>query len=252
MFGRRGRSRIRPDHSQDVVTAGDISSEPPETDTSPLDTVTADQLPPLRAPGAGNDSGLAEIEAEFRISDADIALLELGALEFAPPLSPLDTKLAEGRDELATTMDQLREQLSARLATPVDLEPYLMLPERCWEGQHREALIELLGLTPTQTWNLLPLAGNPQTAQALGIIEHPRGAPLHAIDAALSFLDDIITKMQSRCEAATFSHDGIDGEALEAAREQARSQVRGLARHIAGASIGTEVVSHTRATFFGD
>jgi len=214
--------------------------------------LATEELPPLRAPGAGNDSGLAAIEAEFQISDDDIALLELGALEFAAPLSPIEAALTDDRAALDTTMQRLTDSLTEQLGTQVRLQPFAMIPERCWEGEHREALVELLGCLPNQTWNILPLAGDAATADALGIIQHPGGASLHAVDAANSFLTDILSKMHQSCAAAAFSADRIDGDALGAARDQARGQIEGLARHMAGVVIGTEAVTDARSRFFGD
>ena len=127
-----------------------------------------------------------------------------------------------------------------------------MIPERCWEGEHREALVELLDCLPNQPWNILPLADDATTAETLGIIQHPGGASLHAVDAANSFLSDILSIMQRTCAQSPFSTDHIDSDAIGAAREQARTHIEALARHIAGVVIGTAAVAQARARFYGD
>lgn len=238
MFGRRGRTHRR--------------SEGQQADANATSTVTPDELPPLRAPDAGHDSGLAAIEAEFTISESDMALLDLGALEFAPTLSALDRQLADHATELDAFMMQLNDEWGAQLGTDVDLQPYLMIPERCWEGEHGETLLDVLGLAPTQTWNVLPLAGSPATASAVGVASHPGGESLHTYKPAIAFIDETLAKMRTACEQATFTSDSIDSDALERARDEAAGNIKTLARHIAGVVLGTEAVNETRATFFND
>ncbi len=159
MFGRQAKP---------TSNAEDLGAS---ADTADVDTLLAETLSPIRAETSGQDAGLASIEAEFTISDADTALLDLSSLAFdqlTSPLSAAETKMAGHRSDLDDFMGRLNTSWSERAGTNAALQPYFMIPERCWEGDHLEALVEVLGLTPAQPWNVLPLAGDTATADTIG------------------------------------------------------------------------------------
>jgi len=225
------------------------------TGLSAADTTGADTTSPIRSPEAGQDSGLADIEAEFTISDADLALLDLSSIAFeqqASRLSAIDTILTENRTALAGYMDRLNAAWSEQTQSPVDLQPYYMIPERCWEGEHQQTLVEVLGLAPAQPWNVLPLAADPATAASTGVASHPGPRALDHRAMAASLIADAVEAMHKAVEQATFATDAVDTAALDSARLHAANEIKGLARRIAGATVGNEVVDRTRATFFND
>jgi len=226
---------------------------PPEI--QPGDNTGADTSAPIRAAGSGSDSGLADIEAEFTISDADMALLDLSSLAFeqqASQLSGSDAVLAKHQAELVGFITQLNATWTDRTGTPVDLQPYYMIPERCWEGEHQQVLIEVLGLAPAQAWNTLPLAADAATATAVGVVDHPGARALDNRNIATTLITDAVEKMHKTFERATFGTDTVDTAALDAARAQAASEIMAIARRMAGTIIGPDAVDHARATFFGD
>lgn len=239
MFGRRAKS---------ASDATDLGAASPT-----IDTIAADELPPIRAEGAGADSGLADIESEFTISDADLDLLDLATLDQLPaPLMGTEATLAEHRAVLENFMSRLTAAWEERSGGPVDLQPHFMIPERCWEGEHREVLIEILGLAPAQPWNVLPLACDANTAAQTGAAAHPGPESLESARVATNFIDEAVAKMQMSFERATFGGDTVDAEALANARTIATDEIVALARHMAGAVLGKEAVAQSRAAFFGD
>lgn len=239
MFGRRAKS------ANDAIDL-DVTHRP-------IDTIVADELPPIRAENAGADSGLADIESEFTISDADLGLLDLDAVvQLPPPLTGIEATLAEHRAVLDDFMGRLTTAWEKRIGGSVELQPHFMIPERCWEGEHREVLVEILGLAPAQPWNVLPLACDASTATRTGAATHPGPESHESTRVASNFIGEAIGKMQSSFEAATFGGDTVDAEALAHARAAATQEIVSLARHMAGAVLSKEAVAHSRATFFGD
>lgn len=229
------------------------ATAPGSVDLAPAEAVTVDPVAPLRAPDAGRDAGLAKIEAEFAISDDDLALLDLSSIAFdqqTKRLSAADAIMAENRAALADFMSRLNNAWSAHAVSPVDLQPYFMLPERCWEGDHQEVLVEVLGLAPAQPWNVIPLAADSATEAIVGVGRHPGSRALDHRAMATSLIAETVGTMHKTVEQAAFAKDAVDTSAFDAARLQAANEIKGIARRIAGATVGVEVIDHARATFF--
>ncbi len=224
-------------------------------DLARAESTNFDPATPIRALDADHDAGLSRIEAEFTISDDDLALLDLSSIAFEQQtsrLSAIDAVMAENRAALTDFMSRLNSAWSAHAATAVDLQPYYMIPERCWEGDHQQVLVEVLGLAPAQPWNVLPLAGGPATEAATGVARHPGARALDHRAMATSLIAEAVDTMHETFEKATFATDAVDTAALDAARAQAATEIKGVARRIAGATVGVETVVHARATFFND
>ena len=253
MFGRRTKRALETGQPSRTSQEGNVGAE---TETSPVTTMTLD-LAPTDMPGAdtGDGSGLAQIEAEFTISDADLALLDLASIAFDQQtnrLSAIDSTLANHRAELQDFMSRLDAAWSERTGTPVELQPFYMIPERCWEGEHQQVLVEVLGLAPAQPWNVLALAGNAATAAAIGVGNHPGAKALDHRAMATTLITEAVDTMHKTFERATFAADTVDTSALDAARSQAAADIKAIARRMAGTIVGTDAVDHARATFFND
>lgn len=253
MFGRRSK----PTPAPPVLDLDESAS--PALGAVQVDEIAADRAPlldtPIRAEGSGTDSGLAEIEAEFTISDADLALLDLSSLAFdqlTNPLSPAEQKMGEDRSALDDFLKRLNDSYTAQAGQPVNLEPYFMIPERCWSDDHRQLLVDVLGLTPAQPWNILPLAGDASTATKLGVAPHPGPRGLDTRQLASDLIGDALDTMQASFEQATFGSDTVDTAALESAKTQAATEIKTIARRMAGPIVSTQAVDHARVIFFGD
>ena len=258
MFGRR----TKPTHASpdlDSANAGNVDEGSTAVDTLVADPLLTDTLPadtsPIRADNAGHDSGLAAIESEFTISDADMALLDLSSIAFdqlTSPLSATEQKMADDKAGLDAYISHLNESCAARAEQPVDLQPYLMIPERCWDGEHHQVLVDVLGLTPSQSWNVLPLAGDAPTAMALGITPHPGPRGLDTRQIASELIGDAVDKMRAALEQATFGSDTVNTAAFDEAQAEATRDIKSIARRMAGPIVGAQAVDHARATFFSD
>jgi hypothetical protein len=170
----------------------------------------------------------------------------------APSARDLQDKIDETEHELSTFMGDLNTKWADRLGPTTQLRPFFMLPTRCWDTEHQRVLIETLGLTPAQQWNVLPLASDGEGPAELDLARHPGGVTTDVIEIASGFIAETVTEMQAAFERATFSGDTVDSEALGTARELARAEIIALARRVAASVLGAEAVDHSRALFFDD
>jgi len=200
----------------------------------------------LRAHVSDSFSGLGHLAEE----DADSALDEHRSM--APSARDLQVRIDENERELTAFMAELNATWADRLGSTTQLRPFFMLPTRCWDTEHQRVLIETLGLTPAQQWNVLPLASDAEEEGSLGLARHPGGVTTDVIEIASGFVDETIAEMHVAFERATFSGDTVDSEALDAARENARTEIIALARRIAASVVGGEAVDRSRALFFDD
>ena len=175
---------------------------------------------------------------------------ELSAL--APSARDLQATLDASEAELTELMTELSEAASARHDAEVALRPFLMLPAECWDSEHQRMLVETLDLTPTQSWNVLPLAATADDAEALGIRQHPLLVTPASIEQARGFVDDIIAMMLTSFERAAFGGDTVDAGALQTARTTAHDEIVALGRTIASVELGAATVDDARRTFFND
>jgi len=170
----------------------------------------------------------------------------------APSARDLQDKIDESEHDLTSFMDELNATWVDRLGPATQLRPFFMLPTRCWDTEHQRVLIEILGLTPAQHWNVLPLASDGGGTGGLDLAPHPGGVTTDVIEIASGLIDETITDMEVAFERAAFSGDTVDSEALGTARELARAEIVALARRIASSVVGDEAVDHSRALFFDD
>lgn len=200
----------------------------------------------LRAHVSDSLAGLGQLAGE------DIDSATVGHRSMAPSARDLQLRIDESERELTAFMDQLNAIWADRLGSTTQLRPFLMLPTRCWDTEHQRVLIETLGLTPAQQWNVLPLASDGDEEGALGLGRHPGGVTTGVVEIASGFVDETIAEMHVEFERATFSGDAVDSEALDAARNNARAEIIALARRIATSAVGDEVVDRSRTLFFDD
>ena len=175
---------------------------------------------------------------------------ELTAL--APSARDLQRVLDAGESELVDLMRQFTATATERAGTPITLLPYLMLPAECWNSPHQRVLIETLDLTPTQPWNVLPLAATAADALAFDLAQHPLTVSPAIIEQSRGLVDDIVETMVADVERATFGGSTIDTDAMAIARTTARADIMALARNVAASELGVDEVADARRLFFDD
>ncbi len=171
--------------------------------------------------------------------------------EMAPSARDLQSKIDDSERELVAFMDELNSTFASGLGSQAELRPFFMLPTRCWDTEHQRVLIEILGITPAQQWNVLPLASG-SDPENLELARHPGGVTTDVIEIASGFVEEAIAEMQAAFERATFTGDTVDTEALRAAREHARTDIMALARKIGATVVGDDAVNYSRDLFFND
>lgn len=255
MFGRRGKRAQKTSESTDTEGLGVESVVAAESSAVSVAESVLTEEAPTPGPERSHDSGLEAIEAELTINDNDLRLLDVVSLsldDMPSPLTAAESAMAEHRALLDDFIVQLNTAWTARLGAPTSLSPYFLVPERCWEGQHCDALVEILGLAPAQPWNVIPLPCDSATATALDLPIHPGTDSLDIVQLAMPMIDDAIGKMQARFEQASFSGDTVDTAALDAARVDASKEIQALAAKLGAGALGEAAVRTARTTFFGD
>lgn len=183
---------------------------------------------------------VAQFMEKLGLSDEEIADMAATA---ANPDHSLQRMMDESADTLAAFVRDTNASWSARLDTVVDLQPYQMIPSTIWEsmaGAQKTALSEVLGLLPTQPWNILLLAMDERTASLVGVDRYP-GALSEEAQAAINVARLSILEELDKAR-------GLD----ETARNAAAARIIAMARTVASATLGQDVVDRSRAVFFGD
>lgn len=183
---------------------------------------------------------VAQFMEKLGLSDEEIADMANAA---ANPNHDLQRKIDDSVEALATFVRETNASWSARLGTLVELQPYRMIPASIWESfdiAEKNALSDAMGLLPDQPWNIILLAMDDQTAALVGVARYPSAISEEAAAATtvarLSILDEL---------------DKVRGQG-DTARDAAAARIIAMARTVAAASLGSDVVDRSRAVFFGD
>lgn len=207
---------------------------------------------------------LADTSDQPRMSDNVTQFMERLGLsddeiaEMASPVSDLQRTIAESDAALAAFVMETNAAWSKQLGTLVDLQPYAMLPASCWDAldtAHQTLLMDVVGLIPTQPWNNILLAMNDETATLVGVGRYPTGLSDEATTAAgianLSITEELeLVKTQQSALVDTSGQ--VETADVAQACGAASARIIALARPVASASLGQDLVDHSRATFFGD
>ncbi len=178
--------------------------------------------------------------------------------EMANPISDQQRRIEESETTLATFVMQTNAMWSERMGAIIDLQPKHMLPTTCWDSldtPDRTLLMDVLGLLPAQPWNIVLLAANDETAALLGVGRHPRSLSEEERTAnnlaSLTIAEEL--EIAKRKQGATLDPSRSDlAEVADQAPDAATARIIALARPVASASLGQDVVDHSRSTFFGD
>lgn len=136
-------------------------------------------------------------------------------------------------------------QLNADLPDGVNVQPYFMIPQECWNGPCGDFLARYLGLTPYARWNMLPLPKDPRSGEALGITSHPGAPPatfVRSVEAVLAKLESGVKATGENFQAAMM----IDIVAVM------RRKVRGVAWAITAKAMGEDTLKRPRQMFYNE
>ncbi len=196
-------------------------------------------------------TNVTDFMEKLGLSDDQIA-------EMANPMSDQQRRLDESEATLATFVMQTNAMWSERMGAIIDLQPRHMLPTSCWDSldtPDRTLLMDVLGLLPAQPWNTVLLAANDETAALLGVGRHPRSLSEEEQTANKLASLTIAEELESvkRQQGATLDPSRLDpAEVPDEIRNTAVVRIIAIARPVASAVLGQDVVDHSRSTFFGD
>lgn len=178
------------------------------------------------------------------LSDEDIADMA----NTSSTVDPVQATLDQGGAALNTFVNSTNTTWSQSMGARIDLQPYQMLPAVCWEFDDKHdhtLLVDVMGLLPTNPWNIVLLAMNDDTATLTGAGRFPMTITEEAVTATslakISIVEELET-VKKHAQAPDFV----------AVRDGAIARIIAMARPVGSALLGQHVVDHSRRTFFGD
>lgn len=165
-----------------------------------------------------------------RESDAGVAPLDLGPGAVAeghltPNAASIDARLKSGR--AALEIRTAGAIVKARLRFPTaELRPFFLIPDPCWNGPSGAFLMTSLDLYPCDDWNVMFLAADDATAEALEIAIHPDRDVPGFVEAAEKLFSQLKLAMSRAHTEAGVTYDFA---AYQEFREDVRLKVKGLA-----------------------
>lgn len=167
-------------------------------------------------------------------------LLDLGMspddeANLVPNAASIDARIRSGQAALeARTMNAL---VKARTRFPdAALRPFFLIPDPCWNGEHGTFMMTSLDLYPFDDWNVMFLAADDASADALEIAAHPNGNVSAFVEAAEKLLGQVSVAMARAHAEAEVTHDFA---AYQEFREDVRLRVKGLAMSFARVVVDT-------------
>jgi len=142
-----------------------------------------------------------------------------------PNAASIDSRIRSGQAALETRT--LNALVKARARFPdAALKPFFLIPDPCWNGPHGTFLMRSLDLYPFDDWNVMFLAADDATAEALEIAAHPNGNVPAFVEAADKLLGQVSVAMDRAHAEAGVTHDFAGYQEF---REDVRLKVKGLA-----------------------
>ncbi len=162
-----------------------------------------------------------------------------------------DTQASEGltperaramEDAATAQLDALVGKVNAHIPG-VTVIPWAIIPGSVWEGPNAELLIST-DFMPSSPWNNMLLPADPQSAEFLGLPEHPRTA-IHGLHENLSgLIDQLRDERRDQIEAckAALPRAGWSAiEQFETYKNDRFQKLFALARHVSGSVFGDAV-----------
>jgi hypothetical protein len=166
--------------------------------------------------------------------EAAPAPAERAALDASPnePATPamIATRLTRGKHALAARTAEAHAKAQAHFAN-ARLRPFFLIPDPCWSGANGLFLMSALELSPYDDWNVVFLAADAETAEALDIARHPDGNISSFITAAEKSLPEAQAQFtHARDEAALTDNPALLADAREDVQLRVKALAMGFAR----------------------
>lgn len=108
---------------------------------------------------------------------------------------------------------------------------FFLIPESCWQGDMGAFFMKRLGFSPYGDWNVVFMAADDATAQAMNVPIHP-GAPM---PGTIALIEQFVRESHERLEVARAAAERTGRlAAYEATEHEVKADVWGLASYLAG------------------
>lgn len=162
-------------------------------------------------------------------------LRQAGFMPDSPANQALTPERARAMEDAATAqMDALVARVNAHIPG-VAVIPWAIIPWSVWEGLNAELLIST-DFMPSSPWNNLLLPADAQSAEYLGLPEHPRAAIPGLHENITALIDELRAERSAQVEAckASLPQDGWSAiERFDADKTARFQKLFALARHVA-------------------
>ncbi len=167
-----------------------------------------------------------------------------------------DDALTEKTDRERHQMLAFIGQINAGLPDGVNVAPYLMIPEQCWNGPHGRFLFSYLELTPYTSWNMIPLPRDERSSDALDLRAHPGSPPpntfVEQVDAVIGKISADVDEAGRNFRREMESRGSPNWEQMADIVDQSRRKMRGVAWAITARILNQRTLQRSRELFYGE
>jgi hypothetical protein len=211
----------------------------------------------------------AAVPAHPRPDDDGVSRANPGALRDRPPgdvlrtigaspddptnIMPTPESVQAHIEEMRTQREEFLAAINSEMPNSVTLVPWAMLPGKIWSGPHGNFLAVGCGMYPVGPWNTMLLPDDDEGARFLKLPKHLGGFPPDleaAINDLIGDLRENFAAVHEHTGAAMARADAAALDEFEAARNEARAKLGGLAR-IMGVTVYGEDACERHRELFG-
>jgi hypothetical protein len=184
----------------------------------PATSVPVETSPVVTADLVKGDGGGGFADVDIRREEANASDAAVNAL------------VAADRARQDAQLARLNGEADERVAGG-RMRMFLLLPETCWQGDMGAFFMKRLGFSPYGDWNVVFMAADERTAQAMNVPVHPGGP----IPGTVELIEQFVREFHERLEVARAAAERSGRHAGYAATEhEVKADVWGLASYLAG------------------
>lgn len=208
-------------------------------------------LPPH--PGADADGVARVFPKELFEGENGAFLREMGFSPDAPAnILPTQSSVQARSEAVQRELDVMVASVNNELGGTREVVPWAMVPWSVWNREPAAFMLVTCEFYPASRWNTMLLPANAETAEALGLPQHPRGAIEGLEDAAARVFTELSQQHEAKLAKVSAALGRGQTSALAEAdrgRDEVRAQAAGIARHFGHAVFGGDVADRHEHLF---